>query len=122
MEIALLSKGLSDQFGADNFAVVADQAAIGLIGHQRLSDTCDPKRKGEAKKKREQHQHNNGGAEGGADFSQHNDAPLSEVETGDGHVDHFDANERRDQAADTVNREVAAEQSGRACRTVRDAF
>ena len=95
---------LADQPRADDLTVgCLFQTAIGLIGHQHLTDPGDGEGIGEAA----QHERHQGGAHRAADIAEH--VAFLSNQRRNQQIDQLDADERRDQAADAVDPQVAGE-------------
>ena len=63
MEVFRAGEILADQFGAGDLTILLDQAAIGLMREQQLTQPCHAQGISEARQDREQHDHQDCGAD-----------------------------------------------------------
>ena len=102
MEVARAGEGLADEMRANQVAVARDELAFSLLWEEDVSEAGNDERVADAQQ--------NGGdesVENGGDEKFFHGGSLSETEGGDEHVDELDADERRDDAAETVDHKVA---------------
>ena len=106
MQILRFGEILPDQVGADHLTRrIADQSAVRLAAKQRLGDAGDRERIGQASEEGEERDHHDRRAE----VAEHG-GPLREADGGNRQVDELDADERRDDAAEAVDQEVAGQE------------
>ena len=108
MKIARSGKSLPYDFGADNFAITDNQLAFGLV---MKSDSCE-RRNGEWVHQTEY----DGGddcVKGGSDDVFLHKILLREAQRCDDYVDQFDSDKRNDDAAESVDQQIAAQQGRR---------
>jgi hypothetical protein len=103
VEIFVALELLADQRGADDFAILLDQAALGLARKDDFGDAGHGQRVGEAGDERERDKNN----DGGPDFAQHDCFSSSQMQGGDDDVDRLDADEWNDHAADAIDHKIA---------------
>ena len=121
VEVLGLGEVLADQPRADHLPVRHDQAAVGLIAKDDLSNHGDDGRIDQAGQDRHHHHHH----ESGLEFFEHVISgpakpahAIRQMQQAENPVDRPDARERRDEAADPVDQQIAAEHLRRALRPV----
>ena len=118
MKIFVAGEVLANQLGTDDLPVALDHAAVGLARKDELSDAGHRQRIDEPGDKRERDQNN----DRRTDFAQHDVVSLSQMQGGDDHVDHFDADERNQHAAAAIDQKILQQQRAGADRPVTHAF
>ncbi len=116
-EVFVVAEVLAYQLGADHLAVFLDEAPIGLMRKDELSDPGHSERIDEAG----DHRHDDDHHDRRSDLSQHEKQSSGKANGGDGEVDQLDADERHDDAAHAVDQQVSAQDRRGARRPIGDA-
>src|ERR1700675_2761946 len=106
MEVTVAGEILSDDSRADNLAIADDELSVSLVAHGELSECGDDERIDDPEKNRG----DNCVANGNNKRAAHEFCSLHQVQAFEGQVNQLDSNERRNDAANAVNDEVAAQQ------------